>query len=61
VGLLAVHADKKGETPAALRQEVTWPRGTTEAALKVIAVGQFGSLVEAALARACRRSRELSA
>jgi pyrroline-5-carboxylate reductase len=59
--LLAVEADKQGETPAVLRQKVTSPGGTTEAALKVFAEGQLGPLVEAALKRAYQRSRELSA
>jgi len=59
--LLAVESDKQGETPAVLRQKVTSPGGTTEAALKVFAEGQLGPLVEAALKRACQRSRELSA
>lgn len=59
--LLAVESDKQGETPAVLRQKVTSPGGTTEVALKVFAEGQLGPLVEAALKRACQRSRELSA
>ena len=59
-GLLAAEADKKGESPAELRRKVTSPGGTTEAALKVFAEGKFGPLVEAAIKRACQRSRELS-
>jgi pyrroline-5-carboxylate reductase len=59
-GLLAAEADKKGEGPAELRRKVTSPGGTTEAALKVFAEGRFGPLVEAAIKRACQRSRELS-
>jgi len=59
-GLLAFEADKKGESPAELRKKVTSPGGTTEAALKVFADSKFGPLVEAALKRACERSRELS-
>lgn len=59
-GLLAVEADKKGEGPAELRRKVTSPGGTTEAALKVFAEGKLGPLVEAAIQRACERSRELS-
>jgi len=58
--LLAAEADGRGENPAELRRKVTSPGGTTEAALKVFEEGKFGPLVEAALKRACERSRELS-
>ena len=58
--LLAAEADVRGESPAELRRKVTSPGGTTEAALKVFEEGKFSSLVEAALKRACERSRELS-
>jgi len=58
--LLAAEADKRGETPAELRQKVTSPGGTTEAALKVFAEGNFGLLVAAAIKKARDRSRELS-
>jgi len=59
-GLLAVEADKDGESPAELRRKVTSPGGTTEAALKVFAEGEFGRLVSDAIRRARDRSRELS-
>ena len=59
--LLAVDADKHGESPAELRRKVTSPGGTTEAALKVFADGKFGPLVVTAVERARDRSRELSA
>jgi pyrroline-5-carboxylate reductase len=59
-GMLAVEADKSGEGPAVLRQKVTSPGGTTEAALKILAEGNFGTLVAAAIKKACERSRELS-
>ncbi len=59
-GLLAAEADKKGQTPAALRKNVTSPGGTTEAALKVLAAGNFGRLINNAIAAACKRSKELS-
>lgn len=58
--LLAAQADKKSETVAQLRQKVTSPGGTTEAALKVFADGKFGSLVEAAIKKACERGKQLS-
>ena len=58
--LLAAEADKRGETVAQLRQKVTSPGGTTEAALKVIADGKFGLLVEAAIKKARDRSQQLS-
>jgi pyrroline-5-carboxylate reductase len=59
-GLLAVEADKTGETPAILRRKVTSPHGTTEAALKVFASHNFQNLVASALTAARDRSRELS-
>ncbi|MFC1737568.1 pyrroline-5-carboxylate reductase [Planctomycetota bacterium] len=58
--LLASERDEEGEAPAELRRKVTSPGGTTEAALKVFAEGNFGPLVKAALKRACGRSKELS-
>ena len=58
-GLLAAEADKKGQSPAALRKNVTSPGGTTEAALKILAAGNFGRLINNALAAACKRSKEL--
>jgi len=59
-GMLAVEADKSGEGPAVLRQKVTSPGGTTEAALKVLAEAKFGSLIATAIRKARERSRELS-
>jgi len=58
--LLAVEADKKGETAAKLRRKVTSPGGTTEAALKVFADGKISELISAGITRARDRSRELS-
>ncbi len=58
--LLAAEADKKGESPAQLRQKVASPGGTTEAALKVLQEGKFAALIEAAVKKASDRSRELS-
>jgi len=59
-GLLAIEADGRGERPAQLRQKVTSPGGTTEAALKVLTEGKFGPLIAAAIKKARDRSRELS-
>ena len=59
-GLLAVEADKNDESPSVLRQKVTSPGGTTEAALKVLAAKNFSQLINDALTAACDRSRELS-
>ena len=58
--LLAMEADKTGETPAELRRKVTSPGGTTEAALKVLSEGGISGLISAAITRARDRSRELS-
>jgi pyrroline-5-carboxylate reductase len=60
-GMLATDADKNGESPEQLRRKVTSPGGTTEAAVKVLAEGNFSQLVEAAIKKARDRSRELSA
>jgi len=60
-GLLAVEADKNGESPAVLRRKVTSPHGTTEAALRVFTARDFPKLVGDALTAARDRSRELSA
>jgi len=58
--LLAVERSKCGESPAELRRKVASPGGTTEAALKVLAEGNFSRLIDAAIRRARDRSRELS-
>jgi pyrroline-5-carboxylate reductase len=58
--LLAIEANGRSESPAQLRQKVTSPGGTTEAALKVLAKGKFGPLVASAVKKARDRSRELS-
>jgi pyrroline-5-carboxylate reductase len=59
-GQLAVEADKNSEGPAVLRQKVTSPGGTTEAAIKVFKEGKISELVSAAISRAYERSKELS-
>lgn len=59
-GLLAVEADKNGESPASLRKKVTSPGGTTEAALEIFKEGKISELISAAINRAYERSKELS-
>jgi pyrroline-5-carboxylate reductase len=59
-GLLAVEADKNGESPAELRRKVASPGGTTEAALNVFAEGKISELISAAITRARDRGKELS-
>jgi pyrroline-5-carboxylate reductase len=50
-----------GEPPARLRERVTSPGGTTQAALDAFAAGGLRELVAAAIAAATVRGRELSA
>jgi pyrroline-5-carboxylate reductase len=50
-----------GETPARLRERVTSPNGTTQAALDAFAAGGFRELVARAVDAATTRGRELSA
>ncbi len=59
-GLLAVEADKKGESPAELRRKVTSPGGTTEAALKIFTENKISEIISAALTKAHDRSKELA-
>lgn len=58
--LLAAEADKNNEGVGELRRKVTSPGGTTEAALKVLADGQFGPLITKAIKKAQNRSTGLS-
>lgn len=53
--------NESGEPAALLRQRVTSPGGTTQAALETFEAGGFRSLVEQAITAATRRGRELSA
>ena len=55
--MLALEADKNGESPAELRRKVTSPKGTTEAALEIFAKGDFGSLVMPALSGKGKKQR----
>jgi len=48
------------EDPEKLRDAVTSPGGTTEAALKVFQAGNFRQIFADAVAAACRRSEELA-
>lgn len=50
-----------GEPPADLRRRVTSPGGTTQAAVDTFEAGGLRTLVDAAIANATRRGRELSA
>ena len=50
-----------GEPPAELRRRVTSPGGTTQAAIETFEDGGLRTLVDAAIANATRRGRELSA
>ncbi len=58
--LLTIEADKKGETAAQLRQKVTSPGGTTEAALKVLEAAKFGQTITEAVKAARDKSQQLS-
>jgi pyrroline-5-carboxylate reductase len=58
--LLAESAQEQGEDPAALRQKVTSPGGTTEAALKTFSAEGFEVIVKKALRAARDRGRALS-
>jgi pyrroline-5-carboxylate reductase len=59
-GLLSELAYARNETPAQLRERVTSPGGTTEAAMKVFQERDFDGIMMAALTAARDRSRELS-
>ncbi|MCM3783960.1 pyrroline-5-carboxylate reductase [Neobacillus mesonae] len=48
-----------GEAPAMLRKKVTSPNGSTQAAIEVLAKGQFTETVIAAVNRCAERSREM--
>jgi pyrroline-5-carboxylate reductase len=58
--LLAIERAKAGEKVDVLRQKVTSPNGTTEAALKVFAKHNFEKIISEALTAAEKRSKELS-
>ena len=52
--------EASGESPESLRQKVTSPGGTTEAAIEVFETRGFKDTVAEAIAAATRRARELS-
>ncbi len=58
--LLAESALRQGETPGILRQKVTSPGGTTEAALNVFAANNLAGTVNQALKAAFDRGQALS-
>lgn len=58
--LLAEAAQKQGETPAILRQKVTSPGGTTEAALMVMNDSGFCDIITQALTAARDRGRRFA-
>ncbi len=58
--LLAESAQQRGQDPAILRQKVTSPGGTTEAALKVMDEHNLGQIILKALTAARNRGQELS-
>lgn len=53
--------DESSEPAAVLRQRVTSPGGTTQAAIESFEAGGFRALVDEAIAAATRRGRELAA
>ncbi len=51
---------ESGRSPTELRQAVTSPNGTTQAALETLATGHFHALVGKAVAAAAERGRQLA-
>jgi pyrroline-5-carboxylate reductase len=51
---------ESGQTPGQLRQAVTSPNGTTQAALEVLQAGGLDTLFGTAIAAAAERGRQLS-
>lgn len=61
LGAAKLATSGKGGDVSALRRQVTSPRGTTEAAVDVLQMGGFESLVVDAIQAAAKRSSELQA
>jgi len=59
--MLAIERAKAGEKPSVLRQKVTSPKGTTEAAIRIFEKYNFEKIVNDAIQAAADRSKELSA
>lgn len=60
IGAAALAEKEKGLPATILRENVTSPGGTTEAALEVLMDGQFQDLMDKAIAAATARGKELS-
>lgn len=58
--ILAVEANSKGESVSTLREKVTSPGGTTEAAIAEFERAGFSNIVSSAVNRAVKRGKELS-
>lgn len=57
----AALAEANSDVPAAiLRENVTSPKGTTEAALNILMDGKFQEILDKAVTAACNRGKELS-
>ncbi|MEW5910066.1 MAG: pyrroline-5-carboxylate reductase [Thermodesulfobacteriota bacterium] len=56
----SVLLDQQDEPPEALRQKVTSPGGTTEAALRILDHGEVKKTIVQAIQAACNRARDLS-
>lgn len=56
----ALYAQQSDASPATLRQQVTSPGGTTEAALTVLRDAGLETIFEAALTAACQRAQQLA-
>lgn len=60
IGAAALAEAEKDTPPGTLRQNVTSPGGTTEAALSILMDGRWQKLFDEAILKAAARSRELS-
>ena len=60
IGAAALAEQESGLPASILRENVTSPGGTTEAALKILMDGKFQEIMDKAIAAATARSKELS-